>query len=113
MGLAAVLLRDHLAIFVNVETEEARPAAGADMPQSELDALLDTNVEELELSVRSANCLKNAGIRTLRELVQKTEKDMLETKNFGRKSLNEIKEILREKGLAFGMKIEAPTGAGR
>jgi DNA-directed RNA polymerase subunit alpha len=113
MGLAAVLLRDHLAIFVNVETEEARPAAGADMPQSELDALLDTNVEELELSVRSANCLKNAGIRTLRELVQKTEKDMLETKNFGRKSLNEIKEILREKGLAFGMKLETPTGAGR
>jgi DNA-directed RNA polymerase subunit alpha len=83
------------------------------MPQSELDALLDTNVEELELSVRSANCLKNAGIRTLRELVQKTEKDMLETKNFGRKSLNEIKDILREKGLAFGMKLEAPTGAGR
>ncbi len=113
MGLAAVLLRDHLAIFVNVETEEARPAAGVDMPQSELDALLDTNVEELELSVRSANCLKNAGIRTLRELVQKTEKDMLETKNFGRKSLNEIKEILREKGLAFGMKLETPTGAGR
>ena len=113
VGVAAVLLRDHLAIFVNVETDEAAVAAGAEMPQSELDALLDTNVEELELSVRSANCLKNAGIRTLRELVQKTEKDMLETKNFGRKSLNEIKEILREKGLAFGMKIEAPTGAGR
>jgi DNA-directed RNA polymerase subunit alpha len=113
MGLAAVLLRDHLAIFVNMETEEAKPATGPELPQSELDALLDTNVEELELSVRSANCLKNAGIRTLRELVQKTEKDMLETKNFGRKSLNEIKEILREKGLAFGMKLEAPTGAGR
>ncbi|HVO49775.1 MAG TPA: DNA-directed RNA polymerase subunit alpha [Thermoanaerobaculia bacterium] len=113
VGVAAVLLRDHLAIFVNVETDEAAVAAGAEMPQSELDALLDTNVEELELSVRSANCLKNAGIRTLRELVQKTEKDMLETKNFGRKSLNEIKDILREKGLAFGMKLEAPTGAGR
>ena len=113
MGLAAVLLRDHLAIFVNVETDEATTTAGAEMPQSELDALLDTNVEELELSVRSANCLKNAGIRTLRELVQKTEKDMLETKNFGRKSLNEIKEILREKGLAFGMKLETPAGAGR
>jgi DNA-directed RNA polymerase subunit alpha len=113
MGLAAVLLRDHLAIFVNVETDEAKPAAGPELPQSELDALLDTNVEELELSVRSANCLKNAGIRTLRELVQKTEKDMLETKNFGRKSLNEIKEILREKGLAFGMKLESPSGAGR
>jgi DNA-directed RNA polymerase subunit alpha len=113
VGVAAVLLRDHLAIFVNVETDDAAVAAGTEMPQSELDALLDTNVEELELSVRSANCLKNAGIRTLRELVQKTEKDMLETKNFGRKSLNEIKDILREKGLAFGMKLEAPTGAGR
>jgi DNA-directed RNA polymerase subunit alpha len=113
VGVAAVLLRDHLAIFVNVETDDAAQAAGAEMPQSELDALLDTNVEELELSVRSANCLKNAGIRTLRELVQKTEKDMLETKNFGRKSLNEIKDILREKGLAFGMKLEAPNGAGR
>ncbi|MBK9063265.1 MAG: DNA-directed RNA polymerase subunit alpha [Acidobacteria bacterium] len=113
VGVAAVLIRDHLAIFVNVETDDAAVAAGAEMPQSELDALLDTNVEELELSVRSANCLKNAGIRTLRELVQKTEKDMLETKNFGRKSLNEIKDILREKGLAFGMKLEAPSGAGR
>jgi DNA-directed RNA polymerase subunit alpha len=113
VGVAAVLLREHLAIFVNTETDEAGAAAGSDMPQSELDALLDTNVDELELSVRSANCLKNAGIRSLRELVQKTEKDMLETKNFGRKSLNEIKEILREKGLAFGMKLEAPAGAGR
>ena len=113
VGVAAVLIRDHLAIFVNVETDDASTAAGAEMPQSELDALLDTNVEELELSVRSANCLKNAGIRTLRELVQKTEKDMLETKNFGRKSLNEIKDILRDKGLAFGMKLESPAGAGR
>jgi len=113
VGVAAVLIREHLAIFVNVETDEAAQAAGAEMPQSELDALLDTNVEELELSVRSANCLKNAGIRTLRELVQKTEKDMLETKNFGRKSLNEIKDILRDKGLAFGMKVESPAGAGR
>jgi DNA-directed RNA polymerase subunit alpha len=111
VGVAAVLLRDHLAIFVNTETEDGAGAAGADMPQSELDALLETNVDELELSVRSANCLKNAGIRSLRELVQKTEKDMLETKNFGRKSLNEIKEILREKGLAFGMKLETPTSA--
>src|ERR1019366_9256011 len=113
VGVAAVLLREHLAIFVNVETDEAAATAGAEMPQSELDALLDTNVEELELSVRSANCVKNAGIRTLRELVQKTEKDMLETKNFGRKSLNEIKDILRDKGLAFGMKLESPAGAGR
>jgi DNA-directed RNA polymerase subunit alpha len=113
VGVAAVLLRDHLAIFVNVETDEAAVGAGSELPQSELDALLDTNVEEMELSVRSANCLKNAGIRTLRELVQKSEREMLETKNFGRKSLNEIKEILREKGLAFGMNLSAPNGAGR
>ena len=107
VGLAAVLVRDHLAIFVNLETDEAGTAAGAEMPQSELDALLDTNVEELELSVRSANCLKNAGIRSLRELVQKTEKDMLETKNFGRKSLNEIKEILHTMGLSLGMRVDS------
>jgi DNA-directed RNA polymerase subunit alpha len=113
VGHAATLLRDHFAYFVNQETGEEAAAAGSDLPQSELDALLDTNVEELELSVRSANCLKNAGIRSLRELVQKTEREMLETKNFGRKSLNEIKEILREKGLAFGMKLGAPAGAGR
>jgi DNA-directed RNA polymerase subunit alpha len=113
VGVAAVLLREHLAIFVNVETDEATAGAGSELPQSELDALLDTNVEEMELSVRSANCLKNAGIRTLRELVQKSEREMLETKNFGRKSLNEIKEILREKGLAFGMNLSAPNGAGR
>ena len=67
---------------------------------------LDKSVEELELSVRSYNCLKNANIRTIRELVQKTEAEMLKTKNFGRKSLNEIKEILHEMGLSLGMKLE-------
>ena len=113
MGVAADLLRLHLAIFVNVETEDSDKAGGPQIQESELVILLGTNVEELELSVRSANCLKNAGIRTLGELVQKTEKEMLETKNFGRKSLNEIKDILRDKGLAFGMKLEAPAGAGR
>ena len=63
-------------------------------------------MDELELSVRSANCLKNAGIRTIRDLVQKSEKDMLETKNFGRKSLNEIRDILRPMGLSLGMELE-------
>ena len=67
---------------------------------------MNKSVDELELSVRSSNCLKNAGIRTIRELVQKTEKDMLETKNFGRKSLNEIKDILRPMGLSLGMELE-------
>jgi len=66
------------------------------------------SVDELELSVRSANCLKNAGISLIGELVQKTEAEMLKTKNFGRKSLNEIKEILSEMGLSLGMKIDFP-----
>ncbi len=66
------------------------------------------HVDDLELSVRSANCLKNAGINLIGELVQKTEAEMLKTKNFGRKSLNEIKEILAEMGLSFGMKLDFP-----
>ena len=69
-------------------------------------------VDELELSVRSANCLKNAGIHCIGELVQKTEAEMLKTKNFGRKSLNEIKEILQEMGLSLGMKVSFPTSQG-
>ena len=74
---------------------------------------LDKSVEELELSVRSYNCLKNANIRTIRELVQKTEAEMLKTKNFGRKSLNEIKEILHTMGLSLGMRIDQPTTASQ
>jgi DNA-directed RNA polymerase subunit alpha len=71
-------------------------------------------VEELELSVRSSNCLKNANIKTIADLVQKTETEMLKTKNFGRKSLNEIKEILAEMGLSLGMKLEGiSSGAGK
>ena len=70
---------------------------------------LDKSVEELELSVRSYNCLKNANIRTIRELVQKTEAEMLKTKNFGRKSLNEIKEILHTMGLSLGMRLDQPA----
>jgi len=66
-------------------------------------------VEELELSVRSYNCLKNADIRTIRNLVQRSEAEMLKTKNFGRKSLNEIKEILAEMGLSLGMKLDDPA----
>ena len=70
---------------------------------------LDKSVEELELSVRSYNCLKNANIRTIRELVLKTEAEMLKTKNFGRKSLNEIKEILHTMGLSLGMRVDQPA----
>ncbi|HQL01206.1 MAG TPA: DNA-directed RNA polymerase subunit alpha C-terminal domain-containing protein, partial [Smithellaceae bacterium] len=71
-----------------------------------LNEILMRSVEDLELSVRSANCLKNAGINTIGELVQKTEAEMLKTKNFGRKSLSEIKDILNEYGLVFGMKLD-------
>src|SRR5262249_21204724 len=81
-------------------------AAEGELPEN-LAEYLNRSVDELELSVRSANCLKNAGIRTIRDLVQRTEKDMLETKNFGRKSLNEIRDILRPMGLSLGMQLEA------
>jgi DNA-directed RNA polymerase subunit alpha len=106
VGLAATLLRDHLTIFVNAEHETALEGVGEGELPENLAEYLNKSVDELELSVRSANCLKNAGIRTIRDLVQRTEKDMLETKNFGRKSLNEIKDILRPMGLNLGMDIE-------
>ena len=106
VGLAATLLRDHLTIFVNAEHETALEGAGEGELPENLAEYLNRSVDELELSVRSANCLKNAGIRTIRDLVQKSEKDMLETKNFGRKSLNEIRDILRPMGLSLGMELE-------
>jgi len=106
VGLAATLLRDHLTIFVNAEVETALEGAGEGELPENLAEYLNKSVDELELSVRSANCLKNAGIRTIRDLVQKSERDMLETKNFGRKSLNEIKDILRPMGLSLGMELE-------
>ncbi len=106
VGLAATLLRDHLTIFVNAEHETAFEGSGDGELPANLTEYLNRSVDELELSVRSANCLKNAGIRTIRELVQKTEKDMLETKNFGRKSLNEIRDILQPMGLSLGMELE-------
>ena len=106
VGLAATLLRDHLTIFVNAEVETALEGVGEGELPENLAEYLNKSVDELELSVRSANCLKNAGIRTIRDLVQKSEKDMLETKNFGRKSLNEIRDILRPMGLSLGMEPE-------
>jgi DNA-directed RNA polymerase subunit alpha len=109
VGLASTLLRDHLTIFVNAEHETAFEGEGEGQLPENLAEYLNRSVDELELSVRSANCLKNAGIRTIRDLVQRTEKDMLETKNFGRKSLNEIKDILRPMGLSLGMELEPAT----
>jgi DNA-directed RNA polymerase subunit alpha len=103
---AAQILRDHLEIFVNFK-EETRP----EMPTVDMDRVrllenLKRSVDELELSVRSYNCLKHANSRNIGELVQKSEAEMLKTRNFGRKSLNEIKEILETLGLTLGMKLD-------
>ena len=105
VALGAKLLRDHLAIFVDFEEE---PEIESDEPDEDMAAFhstLNRPVDELELSVRSYNCLKNADIRTIRDLVQKTEPEMLKTKNFGKKSLQEIKEVLAEMGLTLGMDL--------
>ena len=113
VSLAAKLIRDHLNIFINLEdADDQMQEAQADQQRSVMtNENLDKSVEELELSVRSYNCLKNANIRTIRELVQKTEAEMLRTKNFGRKSLNEIKEILHGMGLSLGMRLDQPVQA--
>ena len=105
LAYAAKILKDQLSIFINFE-EEAEAQEEEVRTEPAFNENLFRNVDELELSVRSANCLKNADIRHIGELVQKTEQEMLKTKNFGRKSLNEIKEILNEMGLSLGMKLE-------
>jgi DNA-directed RNA polymerase subunit alpha len=122
VGLAAKLMKDHLAIFINIEEDED-DSGETPVELSEADRevwweKLSKSVDEMELSVRSYNCLKNANIKTIGELVQKTEAEMLKTKNFGRKSLNEIKEILAGMGLSLGMKLDnyptpAPSGENR
>jgi len=104
---AAKLLKDHLSIFIHLPEEEATPITEEEIKKvPSFNENLLRSVNELELSVRAANCLKNAGIETIAEMVQKTESEMLKTKNFGRKSLNEIKEILAEMGLSLGMKVD-------
>src|SRR6059058_1341179 len=105
IGLAAKLVKDHMNIFINFEEELESSSSSDDKPEIKNENL-NRSVEELELSVRSYNCLKNANIQTIGELVQKSEAEMLKTKNFGRKSLNEIKEILSSMGLSLGMKID-------
>jgi DNA-directed RNA polymerase subunit alpha len=106
VALASKLIKDHLSIFINFEEAPISSVDEMDREEERLNENLSRSVDELELSVRSYNCLKNANIRTIGELVQKTEAEMLKTKNFGRKSLNEIKEILSGMGLSLGMKIE-------
>jgi DNA-directed RNA polymerase subunit alpha len=105
LAFAAKILKEQLAIFINFDEpiETIQPIADEPVP---LNPNLFKSVDELELSVRSANCLQNANIRLIGELVQRTEAEMLKTKNFGRKSLNEIKEVLASMGLELGSKIE-------
>jgi len=111
---AASIFREHLDIFIQAEsTTEAKLDQRKDDEQSAMNKNLFRSVNELELSVRAANCLKNANIKTIADLVQKSEMEMLKTKNFGKKSLNEIKEILTEMGLGLGMKLDQiPAGQG-
>jgi DNA-directed RNA polymerase subunit alpha len=109
VGMAAKLLKDHMSIFINFEETTELTEEPVERVATQMYEVLNRSVEELELSVRSYNCLKNANIQTIGDLVQKSEAEMLRTKNFGRKSLNEIKEILSGLGLSFGMKID-PQG---
>ncbi|MGH9611301.1 MAG: DNA-directed RNA polymerase subunit alpha, partial [Bryobacteraceae bacterium] len=107
IGQAAKLLKDHMTIFINFEETPELIEEPAERAANQMNEVLNRSVEELELSVRSYNCLKNANIQTIGDLVQKSESEMLRTKNFGRKSLNEIKEILSGLGLSFGMKFDS------
>jgi DNA-directed RNA polymerase subunit alpha len=105
VAYAAKILKDQLSIFINFEEPEELPSAAKEEGEP-LNPHLFRSVDELELSVRSANCLQNANIRYIGELVQRTENEMLKTKNFGRKSLNEIKEVLHSMDLSLGMRLE-------
>ena len=96
-----------MTIFINFEEVPDVVEEPAERAINQMNEVLNRSVEELELSVRSYNCLKNANIQTIGDLVQKTEAEMLRTKNFGRKSLNEIKEILGNLGLGFGMRFDS------
>lgn len=106
VSLGSKILKDQLSVFLNFEEEPEPVVAAKEEGSAQFNPNLYRSVEELELSVRSANCLQNANIKYIYELVQKTESEMLKTKNFGRKSLNEIKDILSEMGLSLGMKLD-------
>jgi len=107
VAYAAKLLGDQLSVFINFEEEPEDSETRKEPATVPLNENLVRSVDELEFSVRSQNCLQSADIKYIVELVQKSEQEMLKTKNFGRKSLNEIKEILREMGLELGMKLDS------
>jgi DNA-directed RNA polymerase subunit alpha len=111
VGEAARLLDEHFNLFTDFPqpapaAAETRESGEEPLPSPELNENLFRNVDELELSVRASNCLKTANIRTIADLVQRTESELLKTKNFGKKSLNEIKTILGEMGLSLGMRLD-------
>jgi DNA-directed RNA polymerase subunit alpha len=106
VAFGAKILKDQLSIFINFEEREEVPMPGGIDEPELANPNLFRSVDELELSVRSANCLQNANIRYIGELVQRSEGEMLKTKNFGRKSLNEIKEVLQSMGLSLGMRLD-------
>ena len=116
VSFAAKILKDHLLLWMNFEIEpEEEEEEVIDEEQLRLMDVLNHSVEELELSVRSSNCLRDAGIQTLGDLVRKTEAEMLKYRNFGRKSLQELVDILSDMGLSFGMDVEAlmtPSATG-
>ena len=105
VSLASMLLKDHLTIFIESEESIVEEAEDESLDPSGIDLLLSRSIDELDLSVRSANCLKNAKIHSLRDLVRRSEREMLETKNFGKKSLDEVQEILGKLGLRLGMDV--------
>lgn len=106
VAYAAKIIKEQLTVFINFDEAEEPTVIEAPKEEAKLNENLFRSVDELELSVRSANCLQQANIRTIGDLVQRSEAEMLKTKNFGRKSLKEIKEILGEMGLSLGMKLE-------
>ena len=112
LAISAKIVKEHMNLFINFEEDRVQDEQEEEQSEQEKKKLyekLNKHVNELELSVRSINCLQNANIGSIGELVQKTESEMLRTKNFGRKSLNELKEILEEMGLSFGMDIRGWT----
>jgi DNA-directed RNA polymerase subunit alpha len=108
LAYAAKILKEQMSVFINFDESLVEPEVVSEVEtvDGEINPYLSRPVDDLELSVRSANCLRNANIRFIGELVQRTENEMLKTKNFGRKSLNEIKQLLSEMGLGLGTKIE-------
>ena len=110
LGSAAKIFKDQLAVFTNFREEFEEIEPKVDEEEEKRNQYLSMSVDELELSVRSSNCLKNANIRTVSELVQKTETELLKTRNFGKKSLNEIRTILGDMNLSLGMKFDLSSG---